>query len=85
MKKIMTAAFTLSALFVASGEVHAEVNYPWCIQLSQGRGATRSCYYATWEQCYNDAFYRGGVCVPSLYYHPPAAQRSPGHQHLRSE
>ena len=31
MKKVMTAAFALSALFAASGKVHAEVNYPWCI------------------------------------------------------
>jgi Protein of unknown function (DUF3551) len=48
MKKVMTAAFALSALFAASGKTPAEVNYPWCIM-----GDTRGfeCVFSSREQC----------------------------------
>jgi hypothetical protein len=35
MKKVMTAGLALSALFAASGQVPADVNYPWCIFASR--------------------------------------------------
>jgi hypothetical protein len=49
MKKLMTAALALSALFAASGKVHAEMNYPWCVM-----GETRGfeCVFSTREQMY---------------------------------
>jgi hypothetical protein len=56
--------------------------YPWCFEL--GVGGARNCYYATWDQCHVEALTRGGFCVQSPYYHPPAAapraQVSPRHR-----
>jgi hypothetical protein len=69
MKKLMTAAFALSALFAASGKVHAEVNYPWCIM-----GDTRGfeCVFSSREQCAQDGRNRGfgGQCIQNPYYKP---------------
>jgi hypothetical protein len=69
MKKVMTAAFALSALFAASGKVHAEVNYPWCII-----GNTRAvdCYFSSREQCMQDGRNRGfgGQCIQNPFYKP---------------
>jgi hypothetical protein len=68
MKKVMTAAFALSALFATSGKVHADVNYPWCII-----GDTRAvdCYF-TREQCAQDGRNRGfgGQCIKNPFYKP---------------
>ena len=69
MKKVMTAAFALSALFAASGKAHAEVNYPWCII-----GNTRAvdCYFSSREQCAQDGRNRGfgGQCIQNPFYKP---------------
>jgi hypothetical protein len=69
MKKVMTAAFALSALFAESGKVHAEVNYPWCII-----GNTRAvdCYFSSREQCAQDGRNRGfgGQCIQNPAYKP---------------
>jgi hypothetical protein len=69
MKKVMTAAIALSALFAASGKVHAEVNYPWCII-----GNTRAvdCYFSSREQCAQDGRNRGfgGQCIKNPAYKP---------------
>jgi Protein of unknown function (DUF3551) len=69
MKKVMTAAFALSALFASSGKVHAEVNYPWCII-----GDTRAidCYFSTREQCMQDGSNRGfgSQCIKNPFYKP---------------
>jgi Protein of unknown function (DUF3551) len=71
MKKLTTAAFALSALFAASGKVHAEVNYPWCII-----GDTRAvdCYFSSREQCAQDGRNRGfgGQCIKNPFYKPGA-------------
>lgn len=61
---------------------YAVSQYPWCWEVRGG--GTRSCYYATWEQCHDEAFIRGGFCIPSPYYRPGAAVRLRGHRHLRS-
>ena len=66
----------------ASSAQYAVSQYPWCWEMRAG--GTRSCYYATWEQCRDEAFIRGGFCVPSPYYRPRAAVRSRDHRHLRS-
>jgi hypothetical protein len=69
MKKIMTAAFTLSALFAVSGKVHADVNYPWCLM-----GDTRGyeCVFSSREQCAQDGRNRGfgGQCIQNPAYKP---------------
>jgi Protein of unknown function (DUF3551) len=71
MKKVMTAAFALSALFAASGKVHAEVNYPWCLM-----GDTRGyeCVFSSREQCAQDGRNRGfgGQCIKNPAYKPGA-------------
>jgi hypothetical protein len=56
LKKVMTPALALSALFAASGKIHADVNYPWCII-----GDTRAvdCYLSSREQCMQDGRNRG--------------------------
>jgi len=69
MKKVMTATFALSALFAASGKVHADVNYPWCLM-----GDTRGyeCVFSSREQCAQDGRNRGfgGQCVQNPVYKP---------------
>src|SRR5215475_4732596 len=71
MRKIITAAFALSALFAALGKVHAEVNYPWCII-----GDTRAveCYFSSREQCMQDGRNRGfgSQCIQNPAYNPGA-------------
>jgi Protein of unknown function (DUF3551) len=71
MKKVMTAAFALSALFAVSGKAHAEVNYPWCII-----GDTRAidCYFPSREQCMQDGRNRGfgSQCIQNPAYKPGA-------------
>jgi hypothetical protein len=69
MRKLMTAAFALSALFAASAKVQAEVNYPWCLM-----GDTRGyeCVFSSREQCMQDGRNRGfgGQCVQNPAYKP---------------
>ena len=71
MKKLTTAAFALSALFAASGKVHAEVNYPWCL-LGDTRGY--ECVFSSREQCSQDGRNRGfgGQCIQNPFYKPGA-------------
>jgi hypothetical protein len=69
MKKLMTAAFALCALFVVSGKAHADVHYPWCLM-----GDTRGyeCVFSTREQCMQDGRNRGfgSQCIQNPYYKP---------------
>jgi Protein of unknown function (DUF3551) len=69
MRKLMTAASALFAVFATSGKVHADVNYPWCII-----GDTRAvdCYFSSREQCMQDGRNRGfgGQCIQNPYYKP---------------
>jgi hypothetical protein len=71
MKKAMTATFALSALFAASGKVHADVSYPWCLM-----GDTRGyeCVFSSREQCAQDGRNRGfgSQCIQNPYYKPGA-------------
>jgi hypothetical protein len=69
MKKLMTAGFALSALFAASGKVHAYVNYPWCI-IGNYRGI--DCVFSSREQCAEDGRNRGfgGQCIKNPNYDP---------------
>jgi Protein of unknown function (DUF3551) len=56
MKQLTTAGLALSAVFAASGDVRAYVNYPWCVY-----GDTRGmdCVFSTKEQCAEDGRGRG--------------------------
>src|ERR1700746_1080595 len=69
MKKVMTAAFALSALFAASGKLHAELNYPWCLM-----GDTRGyeCVFSSREPCAQDGrnLGFGGQCRQNPFYKP---------------
>jgi hypothetical protein len=78
---LVTAAVLVKpATSAAQGAVS---QYPWCYE--RNFGGSRSCYYASYEQCQEEAFSRGGFCVRSPYYHPPAAGtprvRSRHHRH----
>ena len=47
-------------------------SYPWC-SLGDSKDS-RSCYYASWEQCMTTMSGIGGNCIPSPYYHLPSTQ-----------
>jgi hypothetical protein len=70
MKKLITAGLVLSAVFAASGKVHAYVTYPWCI-IGDTRG--RECIFSSREQCAQDGRNRGfgGQCIQNPFYHGP--------------
>jgi Protein of unknown function (DUF3551) len=79
MKKLMTAGFSLSAVLTALlGEVHAYVNYPWCI-IGDTRGI--DCVFSSREQCAQDGRNRGfgGQCIQNPSYNPalPSAVAGP--------
>jgi Protein of unknown function (DUF3551) len=69
MKKLMTAGLALSGMFAAPWEVHAYVNYPWCI-IGDTRGV--DCVFASREQCAQDGKSRGfgGQCMRNPSYNP---------------
>jgi hypothetical protein len=69
MSKLMTAGLALSAVFAASGEVHAYVNYPWCV-VGDTRGV--DCVFSTKEQCAQDGRGRGfgTQCMRNPSYNP---------------
>jgi hypothetical protein len=48
MNKLITAGLALSAMFAALGEVHAYLNYPWCV-VGDTRGV--ECVFTSKEQC----------------------------------
>jgi Protein of unknown function (DUF3551) len=84
MNRLLTSlGLVFSALLgtpVTSLAQYAVSQYPWCWEIKAG--GPRSCYYATWQQCQDEAFIRGGFCVPSPYYHPRDAVRLRDHRHL---
>lgn len=69
MSKLTTAGFALSAVFAASGESRALVNYPWCVH-----GDTRGfeCYFSSKELCAADGRGRGfgSQCIQNPSYDP---------------
>ena len=69
MKKLIVAGWALSALFAASEEVHAYVNYPWCV-FGEGRGM--DCVFSSKEQCSKDGRGRGfgSQCIQNPNYNP---------------
>jgi hypothetical protein len=69
MKNLITAGLALSAVFTALREVHAYVNYPWCVY-GEGRGI--DCVFSTREQCAADGRGRGfgSQCHQNPNYNP---------------
>jgi hypothetical protein len=69
MKKLITAGLALSVVFPALGEVHAYVNYPWCVH-GDARGF--ECVFSSREQCNADGRGRGfgGQCIQNPHYNP---------------
>jgi hypothetical protein len=82
VKKLMTLAFALSALFAASGKVCAYEDYPWCIM-----GDTRGyeCVFSSREQCMQDGRNGGfgGQCMqnPFRCRRCPARTSAPAAKH----
>jgi Protein of unknown function (DUF3551) len=76
MRKPMTAGLALSALCAASGKVHGEVNYPWCV-IGDSRGF--ECIFSSREQCMQDGRNRGfgGQCMKNPAYKPGVPTVSP--------
>jgi len=69
MNRLTTAGLALSGVFAASLEVHAYVNYPWCI-IGDSRGI--DCVFSSREQCSQDGRNRGfgGQCMKNPNYNP---------------
>ena len=57
-----------TALLLAERSAFAQsaYSYPWCLE--RGIGGPLSCYYSSYEQCWREAFTRGGFCKESPYY-----------------
>jgi hypothetical protein len=69
MSRLFISIFILvTALLVADRPASAQsaYSYPWCLE--RGIGGPLSCYYSSYEQCWNEAFTRGGFCKESPYY-----------------
>ena len=64
----MSIVALVTALLVEDRTALAQsaYSYPWCLE--RGIGGPRSCYYSSYEQCWNEAFTRGGFCKESPYY-----------------
>jgi Protein of unknown function (DUF3551) len=78
MKKLITTGLALSAVLTASlGDVHAYVNYPWCI-IGDSRGI--DCVFSSREQCSVDGRNRGfgGQCIQNPFYNPALPSVVPG-------
>ena len=69
MKKSVTAGLALAAVLAAMGEVHAYINYPWCV-IGEARGM--DCVFASKEQCAQDGRGRGfgSQCIQNPAYNP---------------
>jgi len=65
---LMSIFVLVTALLVADRSALAQsaYSYPWCLE--RGIGGPLSCYYTSYEQCWNEAFTRGGFCKESPYY-----------------
>jgi Protein of unknown function (DUF3551) len=74
MRSVMTRLWLLivalaAGLLVADRLALAQQSvssYPWCLE--RGIGGPRSCYYSSYEQCWQEAFTRGGSArrVPTI-------------------
>ena len=58
----------VAALVLADRPASAQspYSYPWCLEY--GIGGALSCYFSSYEQCWYEAYTRGGFCKQSPYY-----------------
>jgi hypothetical protein len=68
-KSLAGGLAVLGGMMAPSGEVHAYVNYPWCV-MGESRGM--DCVFATKEQCSQDGRGRGfgSQCRLNPAYNP---------------
>ncbi len=69
MTRLLISIFLLvAALLVADRWALAQsaYSYPWCLEY--GINGPLSCYFSSYQQCYYEAFTRGGFCKESPYY-----------------
>jgi hypothetical protein len=70
MTRLWISIFALAAaLMIVDRSALAEQSvsaYPWCLE--RGIGGPRSCYYSSYEECWQEAFTRGGFWTQSPYY-----------------
>jgi hypothetical protein len=69
MTRLLAPIFVLVIALLAadrSALPQSAYSYPWCLE--RGIGGPLSCYYSSYEQCWNEAFTRGGFCKESPYY-----------------
>jgi hypothetical protein len=85
MTRLSISIFALAtALLIADRSALAQqavYRYPWCLE--RGIGGPRSCYYSSYEQCWQEAFTRGGFCTQSPYYRGNQRQVPEVPRHLR--
>jgi Protein of unknown function (DUF3551) len=69
-RPILTAALSLPAVFATLAQVHAYVNYPWCILGDPMKG--RECVFPSREACRMDGRNRGfgDQCIKNPNYDP---------------
>jgi hypothetical protein len=72
MTRPLISIFALAAALMVADRLalaqQAVSRYPWCLE--RGIGGPRSCYYSSYEKCWQEAFTRGGFCTESPYYLP---------------
>ena len=82
---LISISALVTALLITDQSALAQsaYSYPWCLE--RGIGGPLSCYYSSYEQCWQEAFTRGGFCKESPYYRRPdrLAKEAPRHRQRR--
>ena len=68
---LLTVA-TLTAVLASPSPARAEIEYPWCLQTSEGSGGITNCGFVTRAQCLATLSGLHGTCYPNPRYSPPA-------------
>jgi hypothetical protein len=63
MRRLLLFVGVALATMLASAQVRAEIDYPWCAMTSTGQSGKPSCVYATLEQCRAFLAGQSGSCV----------------------
>jgi hypothetical protein len=50
-------------------------SYPWCFH--DAVSGARSCYFESYQQCFDEASAQGGYCRESPYYQPNKGTEAP--------
>jgi hypothetical protein len=66
---MLGAAAAIAAMSAFSHPAKAEIEYPWCAQLSEeGGGGARNCGFDSFEQCMQTVRGIGGICEENSLY-----------------